>query len=577
MGMKNVAATYHLVNRSGVWTYRRRVPTHLVEKVGKREVKKSLGTKDKAEAKRLATVEDLRFDAWTASLEAGVAATEGKASTPWTVTTDDLIDHARAYVADENARRAKRLIADPPETDEERRNLIDTVAGEQEELTAPERSPLVNEVAATIAARAGVGDQRPAALLGIAARALGELARMQSDRLVGDYTATHHDVLFAPQAADAKPKTSVAALCGQFITEVREDHRLNGISTQRTEQVATSLDYLKEAIGPATRVAEIDDDVVQKLRSTIARTPANRNKVYPGLTLEQQIERGEKEGRSSLAHLTQRGHLETFRNLMKFAVRKKLLPSNPAEDVKPLLKETVPLDEKRFPFRLDQIKAFFEGSFYHSCAPGAPTPYTKPDREWRYWLPLIMLFTGARPNEVCQLFVEDIRRTEMGTWYFDLIDESETQSRKNGASRRRVPIHPELVRLGFLDFVVERRKKIAKNGPRLFHELKAKPERPTNFAWYPGKRFNEVFLEQEITVDPRQAFYSIRHSVRDAHRRIKTGDEALLALGGWTPPAGKAVSSNYGDINNPDLWVDEVAGIAFGDLDLSFLYPKGKA
>ena len=187
-----------------------------------------------------------------------------------------------------------------------------------------------------------------------------------------------------------------------------------------------------------------------------------------------------------------------------------------------------------------------------------------------------MLFSGARPNEVCQLFVEDIRQTEAGTQYFDMIDESETQSRKAATSRRRIPIHPELIRLGFLDFVAERRKRVAVNGPRLFHELAAKSDRPTSFAWYPGKRFNEVYLEQEITVDQRQAFYSIRHSARDALRRIKVSEEALLAIGGWAPAGGKAVSSNYGDIHNPDLWTEEVAGIAYEGLDLSFLYPKGK-
>lgn len=134
------------------------------------------------------------------------------------------------------------------------------------------------------------------------------------------------------------------------------------------------------------------------------------------------------------------------------------------------------------------------------------------------------------------------------------------------------------MKLGFLDFAAERRQGIAEHGERLFYELRAYPGDPTNFARYVGRRFNKPdgFLRQEITVEPRQAFYSIRHSVRDALRRTKASEEALLAIGGWTPASGKAVSSNYGDIHNPDLWVSEVAGIAFGDLDLLFLYPKGK-
>lgn len=573
--MKDVASQPHIVLREGVWTYRRRVPTHLVEKAGKREVKRSLGTRDKAEAKRRVPLEDLRFNKWVSDLEGGssLAAADRKASTPWTLTVDELIDHTRIFVAEENDRRAKRLIADPPQNDEERGNMLDTVFGEQQELSDPERSPLVGEVDDTIAERAGLGGPRPAALLELAARALGELARMQGDRLVGDYTATHHDVLFAPQAADAKPMTTVATLAEQFLAEVNEEHAVNNIAAKRTEKVEATMSYLVEALGAETRVADLDDDAMQRLRKIVAKTPANRNKVFPGLSLVAQIERAEKDGSPTIQHLTQRGHFEVLRNFLRLAVRKKILPSNPAEGLQPLLEETVPLSEKRRPFSIDQLRQLFAGTFYQSCTPGAADPYTKPDRAWRFWLPIVMLFTGARPNEVCSLTVGDIRQTAAGTWYLDFNDAGDEKSLKNSASRRRVPIHPELVRLGFLDFVAERRKTAGKHGSRLFHELKPKNGEPGNFAWYVTRRLNEFFLPADVKMEDRQSLYSIRHSVRDALRRIKVSDEALFAIGGWTPAGGAAVSSNYGNAKDPGLWVDEVAGIAFGDLDLSFLYP----
>jgi len=77
-----------------------------------------------------------------------------------------------------------------------------------------------------------------------------------------------------------------------------------------------------------------------------------------------------------------------------------------------------------------------------------------------YWLPLIGLYTGARVNEICQLSpIDDILQDDKtGIWYFWFNDESETadgvrKSIKCNSSKRIVPIHSQLIDLGFLDYV----------------------------------------------------------------------------------------------------------------------------
>ncbi len=70
-----------------------------------------------------------------------------------------------------------------------------------------------------------------------------------------------------------------------------------------------------------------------------------------------------------------------------------------------------------------------------------------------YWLPVIGLFTGARISELAQLTVDDILRDKDGGWVFRLDeDEAEDKRLKTATSRRDVPIHSELVRLGLLDY-----------------------------------------------------------------------------------------------------------------------------
>jgi integrase len=87
-----------------------------------------------------------------------------------------------------------------------------------------------------------------------------------------------------------------------------------------------------------------------------------------------------------------------------------------------------------------------------------------------YWVPLLLYYTGARREELCKLRPDDIHG-EAGIPHI-WIDFTEFGRIKNDHSVRPVPLHSELVRLGFLEFVVECRRR---NYDVLFPEL-----RPTN-------------------------------------------------------------------------------------------------
>ena len=70
-----------------------------------------------------------------------------------------------------------------------------------------------------------------------------------------------------------------------------------------------------------------------------------------------------------------------------------------------------------------------------------------------YWCPLLLHYTGARREELCKLRPRDIK-IENGI-AFIWIDFTETGRVKNDHSVRPVPLHSELIRLGFLDFAHE--------------------------------------------------------------------------------------------------------------------------
>jgi site-specific recombinase XerD len=88
-------------------------------------------------------------------------------------------------------------------------------------------------------------------------------------------------------------------------------------------------------------------------------------------------------------------------------------------------------------------------------------------KDEKYWLPLLGLYHGNRLEEFAQLCRGDVRQQD-GIWFLDINDEGAKQV-KNEQSKRRVPLHSELHRLGFLDYV----EKTAPNPTdRIFPQLR---------------------------------------------------------------------------------------------------------
>ena len=78
-----------------------------------------------------------------------------------------------------------------------------------------------------------------------------------------------------------------------------------------------------------------------------------------------------------------------------------------------------------------------------------PGSYLSKDE--KFWLPLIAVFSGLRQEEICQLRMGDIRNEEH-SWFFD-IKLGGDKKLKNSTARRRVPVHPELIRIGLLQLL----------------------------------------------------------------------------------------------------------------------------
>ncbi len=123
---------------------------------------------------------------------------------------------------------------------------------------------------------------------------------------------------------------------------------------------------------------------------------------------------------------------------------------------------------------------------------------------YQYWVILFSILTGARPNEICQLRIEDFILID-GVLCFDIHEKHDTQSVKNKSAVRRIPVPEQLFRLGFQEYF-----DFVSGGEQLFPDLTF-----TLKSGYYGKVedwFKRVFGQTMGLSAQNQSFYSFRHT-----------------------------------------------------------------
>jgi integrase len=130
-----------------------------------------------------------------------------------------------------------------------------------------------------------------------------------------------------------------------------------------------------------------------------------------------------------------------------------------------------------------------------------------------FWLPLLALFTGARRSELTMRKAGDICKDEVtGHWAIAIYaDKVAGQKLKTVGSARTVPVHPELVRLGFIDYVETARK--AGTDAWLFPAVSSEKAANAWTHWF-GR-----YLDKLKIAGDGKGLHSLRHQFTDALRR----------------------------------------------------------
>jgi len=568
----------YMTKRGAVWQYRRRYPQDVAKFLGRKEFKKSLETLHKEDAITRSAEASLEFSARVEEAREEIAIIESKnEKLPY----EAAVDRIKMWV-DKREKELDKLRLSSPGTLTARQaeeNLADNENQLHDLKVLSENG--IAEISILWSRLFGenlnhLSQEQKDEIFELLRRAKIELIKRILAKDKTDFSKPHFDHLFSDESpTPAKgvdhggAGTAFGKLAQAYWSNYENEASNKSISKKRRNDVDRLIAVVTELIGAETPAATVNFDAALAFRDQLGSLPTNHKKLYPNLALQKAIERGKKEGRPCLNYVTQQKYLSTLKAILDFGVMRGDLQTNSASKLKPLGKKK-PAEDARKPYTVAQLKAIFTAPLYTGCIDDEKNFAKEGDkviRRARFWVPLICLLHGMRPNEVCQLKPKDMKQTDAGTWYFDLTEVDDDQTLKTVSSRRKFPVHPYLERTGFLDYAAQKKNEKA---PRLFPELK--PDKYGNYATGFLRWFNRTFYPKVGEREQGQSFYSLRHSFRDELRRIEGPQELLDLLGGWSQ--GKTVSNTYGAGYSPEQLLKYVEKITYPGLDLSHLYVK---
>lgn len=208
------------------------------------------------------------------------------------------------------------------------------------------------------------------------------------------------------------------------------------------------------------------------------------------------------------------------------------------------------------------------------------TTFMKAKRPHQFWGPLLLLFTGARANEIACLDLDDII-IENGIRCIsikhrprkkpDTIEHKiETKRLKNAQSKRTIPLHPTIWEIGFDDYLADLR---SLGATRLFPNLPmdSREKRERNLS----RDVNNYLEKIGVHIPRTKVLHSFRDTVSDA---LGTSDLDAVRADQWTGHAPVGIKAKH---YRSKASADVQARDAFTALDFPFIrfetlkYQKG--
>lgn len=545
-----------LLQRNGRWYFNRAYPKDLWGVLGSAPFRRSLGTDSHDEAqRRRATIERLY---WAKVDEARGRQREAVPRALSNVEAEAIVSR---WLASENALYEAYHIAPGTPLDAHAEALENSAAAAGEFALAVGQNDLakVAPVAERILAVEGINADPVSPgyrlLLQLLLRGTKELLLIDVARMQGDFGYQPSD------PAVAKALTTPRDAPKRTLADLEKAYRADKQAAWAPSTASAYIPVFRLLLGIAGAnrdVATITRADGRDLFEAVKALPRGlgRAAALRGLTVPQAIARGRELGLPLLAPKSiNDSYLTLLGAVFLWAVNEQWLPANPMTGLS--VADPVADADKRDPFSSGQLASLF-GADPWQCRAAATG-----DDPLRFWGPLLALFHGMRRGEIAQLGTNDVEQVEG----FDVIVIRPGDGRrvKTAAGRRMLPVHPELIRMGFPAFANRQRRA---GHAQLF------PGETVNANGQWGDGLSDWFgrlLAKRGIVGTLLGMHSLRRSYQD---RLREAGLHGTAIGQELTGRAKAgdVSSDYGSGFSTRMLAEAVAKLTYPGLEFTALY-----
>ena len=359
-----------------------------------------------------------------------------------------------------------------------------------------------------------------------------------------------------PAESDKTPSLKYSELVEQFLEAKQSD---GNITAKSVVDYKDKLSHFLDIKGDML-VSDISRNDIKEVKETLKRLPPQRKRLkkYRDKTTSELLEM-EHEKTLSVSSINQ--ILDQLSSLFNWAIVEELIDKNPASV--PRLKDKTHKREKCDPLTKKDIKAVFGADKYIK---------DKHAQAAYFWAPLISLYTGMRREEISQLHNADIyEHTDNDgntRWVIDAKEESEKgiaedKRLKNLNAIRIIPIHPDLIKIGLLEY----HSRMTNKHTRLFPELNRSNE--GLYGKEVGKQFSALLTKAKVKT-PKKYFHSLRHSFRDQLKKQDISGPCFYEVFGHESNE-PGVTNRYGSDFTPQEKFDKIINRLNYPIDIEML------
>lgn len=363
-----------------------------------------------------------------------------------------------------------------------------------------------------------------------------------AERDRGDFTGKPKDPIIVEPTERLDPIGTPSETIMQLFAKYEKANPKN-MQADSFKQVRRDMENFTAFVGARFSPAKIDRATVARWMDMLYEYPVKATEIaaFKGMTPQEAVaaNKARAEPKPTLSANTIRRYMSSLGGFCRWLKLRSVLDENPVSDMLPEKDRSNP----RASFTLDAMKALLASPLFTGCAGDSwqdtALPGTHKIRDHRYWVPLVMAYSGARPGEVAQLQTADVRELH-GIWIMHITELGDGDKRtKTAGSMRVVPIHSELIKLGF----VEHCQRMEKAGHKqVFPEVDI-PEDGQIIPEF-SREMNRTYLPRiGLKKDRTIVVYSLRHTVVDRLRLAGIGEDEIGMLVGHDKPT---MTGRYG-------------------------------